>query len=332
MSIKQRWNARREPSWQQLEQLLQQIEKKGLKSLPAESIRQLASLYRSVSADLARAQTRQLGQTLIQKLQTLTVRAYTQIYQGKQHQTIGAITQFYRSEFPAAVRRAGWAIALATTMFCIGALVGWWYSWADPSFMTLLLPKELIAQVRDRHELWMGSILGWEPLTSAGLMINNLSVAFRAIAGGMTAGLFTIYVMFLNGVLIGCAGTLVSQHNLAIPFWAFVFPHGSLELPAIFLAGGAGILIGQALLFPGRHRRVDALKQQGLQAAKLVGGIIPMLVIAGVIEAFISPQKFIPELLKYGIGTALLTALIAYCLHRPDSLKNPRTVPNTSHR
>ena len=123
--------------------------------------------------------------------------------------------------------------------------MGWWYAWSDPSFITLMLPEDLIAQVRDRGELWMGSILGWEPLTSAGLMINNLSVAFRAIGGGITAGFFTVYVMFLNGLLIGCAATLVGQNNLAIPFWAFVFPHVSLELPAIFFAGGGGLLLGQ---------------------------------------------------------------------------------------
>lgn len=317
MTIK-RWTARREPSWQQLDHLLQQIEKKGLRSLPADQIRQLASLYRSVSADLARAKTQQLGhpqmgQALVQRLQTLTVRAYTQIYQGKQHQTIGAIASFYGKEFPAVVRQCWGAIALATGVFGLGAIVGWGYAWADPSFMTLMLPEELIAQVRDRGELWMGSILGWEPLSSAGLMINNLSVAFRAIAGGMTAGLFTLYAMFLNGLLIGCAATLVSQHNLAFPFWAFVLPHGSLELPAIFLAGGAGLRIGQAILFPGRYRRGDALKRHGLEAAQLLAGIIPMLVIAGVIEAFISPQPAIPDLLKYALGTGLVVVLFAYC-------------------
>jgi uncharacterized membrane protein SpoIIM required for sporulation len=312
MNIK-RWVARREPSWQQLEQLLQQIEKKGLKSLQANGIRQLASLYRSVSADLARAQTRQVGQDLTQTLQRLTVRAYSQIYQGKQQQTIGAVAHFYRTEFPGAVQDAALAISLATAMFGLGALVGWWLSWSDPAFMALVVPDSIISQVRDRHELWMGAILGWEPLSSAGIMINNLMVSFRAIAGGLIFGLFTLFAMFYNGLLIGSIGTLVSQNNLAIPFWAFVFPHGSLELPAIFFAGGAGLQLGRAVLFPGRYRRIDAIKFYGQQAAVLTGGIIPMLIIAGVIESFISPQLFIPDVLKYSIGIALFTLLILYC-------------------
>ena len=92
----QRWIARREPNWQRLDALLRQIEKKGLKSLRASEIRELASLYRSVAADLARARTQQIGNTLIQRLQSLTTRAYTQIYQGSRRQEWQAILKFYQ--------------------------------------------------------------------------------------------------------------------------------------------------------------------------------------------------------------------------------------------
>jgi uncharacterized membrane protein SpoIIM required for sporulation len=98
-----------------------------------------------------------------------------------------------------------------------------------------------------------------------------------------------------------------------LPFWAFVFPHGSLELPAIFMAGGAGLLIARALVLPGKYRRVDAFKIYGLQAAQLVYGIIPMLLIAGAIEGFISPNPAIPDILKYVIGTLIFVLLILYC-------------------
>jgi uncharacterized membrane protein SpoIIM required for sporulation len=309
----QRWIARREPNWQRLDALLKQIEKKGLKSLQAAEIRELASLYRSVAADLARARTQQTSNTLIQNLQSLTTRAYTQIYQGSRRQEWQAILEFYRWGLPSVVQKTFAYIAFATALFLLGALVAWWYCWQNPSFMALIVPESLITKVRDEHKLWMGSIVGVEPLASSGITINNLSVSFGAVAGGITVGLYTAYLMIFNGLLIGAVGTLVGQNNLAYPFWGFVFPHGSLELPAIFFAGGAGFLLARAILFPGKYRRGDALKFYGSQAVQLVFGIIPMLIIAGAIEGFFSPNPNVPDAIKYLAGIGLFILLVMYC-------------------
>ncbi|MEH2164601.1 MAG: stage II sporulation protein M [Nostoc sp.] len=317
----QRWIARREPNWQRLDALLKQIEKKGLKSLCAAEIRELASLYRSVAADLARARTQQIGNTLIQSLQSLTTRAYTQIYQGSRRQEWHAILEFYRWGLPSVVQKTFVYIAIATALFLLGALVAWWYSWQNPSFMSLIVPDNLITKVRDEHKLWMGSIVGVEPLASSSITINNLSVSFGAVAGGITVGLYTAYLMVFNGLLIGAVGTLVGQNNLAYPFWAFVFPHGSLELPAIFFAGGAGFLLARSILFPGKYRRGDALKFYGSQAVQLVFGIVPMLMIAGTIEGFFSPNPSIPDAIKYLAGMGLFILLVLYC-SRKQTLNN----------
>jgi uncharacterized membrane protein SpoIIM required for sporulation len=312
MNIK-RWIARREPNWQRLDALLRQVEKKGLKSLKASEIRELASLYRSVSADLARARTQQVGNILVQDLQRLTSRSYTQIYQGSRRQEWQAVREFWRWGFPAVVQKTFGYTAVATAIFFLGVLIAWWFSWQDPAFMSLVVPQELIVKVRDKGELWMGSIIGMEPLASSSIMINNLTVCFRAVAGGITAGAFTVFVLVYNGLLIGAIATLVGQNNLAYPFWAFVFPHGSLELPAIFLAGGAGLLIARGMLFPGKYTRVEALKFYGYKAAQLVFGIVPMLVIAGTIEGFYSPSPAVPAPLKYLAGIGLFALLVIYC-------------------
>lgn len=309
----QRWIARREKNWKQLDGLLQEVEKKGLKSLKAAEICQLAGLYRSVSADLARAKTHQVGTTLVQDLQKLTSRAYTQIYQGSRHQDWRAVVEFVRWGFPAVVQATWGYTALATGTFIGTALVAWWYAWGDPVFMSLVVPESLISQVRDRQELWMGSIVGIEPWASSNIMVNNLSVAFKTTAGGITGGIYTLYILAFNGIHIGSIATLVGQHQLAYPFWAFVFPHGALELPAIFLAGGAGLLIGRSLVFPGNYRRRDALKVYGIQAAQLVFGVVILLIIAGVIEGFFSPNPLIPDPIKYLTGLLLFFLLIKYC-------------------
>jgi uncharacterized membrane protein SpoIIM required for sporulation len=308
----QRWVARREQNWQQLEELLTQVEQRGLQSLNAQQIALLASLYRSVSADLVRARTQQVSDLLVQKLQCLTARSYSQIYQGSRRQEWRSIGRFFRWDLPAVVQRSRGYIALSMALFSGAALVGWWLSWQDPAFVALVVPPELLAQVRDRQELWTGSIVGIEPFASSNIMINNIRVSFSALAGGMTAGLLTVYLLLLNGLLLGTIGALVAQNHLAYPFWAFVFPHGALELPAIFLAAASGFLLARAILFPAPYRRVDALKLYGQQAAQLMFGVVPLLVIAGIIEGFFSPNPAVADGVKYLTGGLLLLGLIGY--------------------
>lgn len=313
----QRWIARREPNWKRLDSLLGRVEKKGLKSLHADEIKDLASLYRSVSADLARARTHQVGNTLVQDLQILTSRGYNQIYQGSRHQEWQGLVEFYRWGLPATIQKTWAYITAATALFFLGYLVAWWYTWQDPVFMSLIVPENIIHQVRDKGELWMGSIVGIEPLASSSIMMNNLQVSFSAVAGGITAGAITAFMMVYNGLHIGAVAALVSQNNLAYPFWAFVFPHGSLELPAIFFAGGAGFLIGRAILFPGQYTRADALRVYGALASQLVFGVVPMLIIAGIIEGFFSPSPLIPSSIKYLVGIILFALFVVYSMRKP---------------
>jgi uncharacterized membrane protein SpoIIM required for sporulation len=330
MNLK-RWIARREPHWKQLEALLKRVDKSGLKSLEAGEIQTLASLYRSASADLARAKTQSVGETLTHSLQSLVSRSYSQIYQGARRQEWRAVWRFYRYGLPAVIQATWVYTALATALFLLGALIAWWFAWQDPSFMPLVVPENLIHKVRDEGELWMGSILGYEPLAASGIMVNNIGVSLKAAAGGLTGGITTTLMLAYNGALIGAIGVLVAQNNLAFEFWAFVCPHGSLELPAIFLAGGAGFLLARALLFPGKHRRVDAFKLYGGQAVQLIYGVISLLLVAGTIEGFISPSPLVPSVVKYLLGLAIFTALVLYCSQRlPVRLKGDSAIPSDS--
>lgn len=308
------WIARREPNWQRLEVLLARVEKRGLRSLAASEIHELASLYRTVSADLARARTQNASANLTRDLQQLATRGYGQIYQGSRPQDWKAVREFVLWGFPAAVRESWICIALATAIFFVLGAIGWWYGWQDSEFLAAMLPESLISKVRDDGELWFGRILTiGEPLAATGIAINNISVSFNAIAGGLLAGTRTIFVMAYNGLLIGAVGALVGRYDLAYPFWAFVFPHGALELPAIFIAGGAGLELARGLMLPGRLRRLEALKYRGQQAARLTFGVVGLLIVAGLIEGFFSPNPQIPDELKYLVGLSLLAILVAYC-------------------
>jgi uncharacterized membrane protein SpoIIM required for sporulation len=323
----QRWIARRESHWQALEQLLHQAETSGIKSLSPPQIHELASLYRSVSADLARARTHQVGDVIIHDLQKLTSRGYAQVYQGTRRQEWAKVWEFYRSGFAQVLRDTAVYTALSTTIFLVSALIAWWFAWADPNFIEMLVPESLIRLVRDDGELWMGRIMGNSPGESSSIMTNNIGVCLRSIAGGLLAGIGTVYILVFNGLMIGGIAALVAQNKLAFPFWAFVFPHGALELPAIFISGGAGLMIAKALLFPGGYRRLDAFKVEGPRVAQLIFGMVPMLLIAGTIEGFISPNPAIPDLLKYLLGTVIFCGLIAYSLPRQWQLPGDPTNP-----
>jgi uncharacterized membrane protein SpoIIM required for sporulation len=315
----QRWLVAQEPQWQQLEALLNRAERKGLTSLSAAELQQLSSLYRTVTADLARAQTRQLGAGVIAYLQNLARRGYAQVYQGRRRQEWRWVVEFYLHGFPAVVQQTWIYTAVATAVFMLGAAIGWWYTWRDPEFMTLVVPPRILELVQEQGKLWMGSIVGIEPLASSQIMTNNISVTFATLAGGILGGLGTLVILWNNGLHIGAIATLVGQHQLAYPFWGFVLPHGSLELPAIFLAGGGGLLLGKGLLFPGRYQRLVSLQRAANQAIQLMFGVVPMLVVAGVIEGFFSPNPQINDGVKYLFGLGLLGILGIYLGRRPAS-------------
>jgi len=139
-------------------------------------------------------------------------------------------------------------------------------------------------------------------------MTNNIGVCFYTFAGGILAGLGTIYLLFTNGLSMGVIGVACGQHHMALSLWSFVAAHGALELPAIFISGGAGLRLAAGLLFPGMLRRKDALALAGSESVRLISGTIPMLIIAGSLEGFLSPTHA-PLVLKFAVCAFLLSGL-----------------------
>ena len=125
------------------------------------------------------------------------------------------------------------------------------------------------------------------------------------------AGLGTIYSMLMNGFLMGVIGVACFEANMSTMLWSFVAPHGVLELPAIFISGGAGLLLARGLLFPGLLPRRESLSQAGAKSARLIFGVSPTLIVAGTIEAFLSPTH-LPPPLKYLFAAALFTLFAVY--------------------
>jgi uncharacterized membrane protein SpoIIM required for sporulation len=307
--ISTRWLEKRKPYWNKLEALLNQSGRDGLKSLTRSELQELSLLYRQTAADLAAIREDRGSVHFSRYVNQLLVRAHNIIYSGRRAST-SAMFSFFWNTFPATFRRNLKHCLLAVLIFVVAGGAGAMLTYQNPDFKVKILGPQMVETI-DRHEMWTHSIVGIKPLASSAIMTNNMSVGFTTFAFGITAGLGTIYMMAFNGLLIGVIGMACALSGMSLQLWSFVAPHGVLELPAIFIAGGAGLRIAQGLLFPGLLPRRESLTRAGLEAVQLVLGTIPILIIAGLIEAFVSPTG-LPIPLKFSMAGALFVILAAY--------------------
>ncbi len=173
-------------------------------------------------------------------------------------------------------------------MFAATAAAGFMMAIFDPGFQGYFLGPAMMASI-EKHQMWTNSVVSVKPLASSTIMTNNLTVSFTTFAFGIAAGIGTLYMLAFNGLLFGVVSASCWQAGMAGQLFSFVVPHGVLELPAIFIAGGAGLLIAKGLLFSGALPRRESLVREGSRAMRLALGIIPLLIIAGTVEGFVSP-------------------------------------------
>jgi uncharacterized membrane protein SpoIIM required for sporulation len=307
--ISARWLAKRKPYWDRLEVIIKKAGPRGAGALAHSELQELGLLYRQIAADLASVREDPLSQPWAGFLNQLLARAHNLIYMGRRARP-GGIIGFYRVDFPRTFRKTWSYTALAFMLFLAGALAGFFTGLADPSFQRFFLGPEMSDTI-DRREMWTHSVLTIKPLASSAIMTNNLSVSFTVFAVGIIGGLGTVYLLAMNGVLMGVIGAACWQAGMSLQLWSFVAPHGALELPAVFIAGGGGLLLARGLLFPGELPRREALIVYGGQGVRLALGIIPLLLVAGVLEGFFSPS-YLPAAAKFTCSAAAGGLLLLY--------------------
>lgn len=308
------WLQARRADWQRLTTLLDRVQAGKLRALSEAELAELGELYRQVTSDLAVARRDYPRHPATTYLNQLTARAHGVVYRGEPLE-LRRVRRFFAESFPRLYRETGRYTLIATLLFVLPALVGFFLTWYEPDAAYTLLPagaQGVIHQV-EQGEMWTDIPSEERSLTSSFIMTNNIRVAFLAFAGGVLASLLTIYVMLLNGLLIGTLAGLCQAYGLSQPLWSFVLPHGVIELSVIFLAGGSGLMLGHALVSPGLLRRRDALVTAARKAVRLVFGCVPLLVIAGTIEGFVSPSA-LPAWSKFAVGALTGVLLYSYLL------------------
>lgn len=283
--------------------------RRGLSVLSAREIQELGLLYRQVASDLSSVREDPMSRRLTDYLNQLLGRAHNLIYMGRRPQPRG-ILRFYQHTFPQVFRATFNYTLAAFCLFLLGTLWGFLACLGQPSFQRFFLGGPM-ADTIERRVMWTHSIVTIKPLASSGIMTNNLMVSFATFALGIAGGLGTIYMMATNGLLLGVIAAACWQAAMSAELWSFVAPHGVLELPAIFIAGGAGLLLARGVLFPGLMTRRDALVYYGGQGVRLVLGIIPALVVAGIIEGFFSPS-YLPVGAKFLFATGMGGLFVLY--------------------
>ena len=304
------WIDSRKDNWNRLESLTKRVETDGVKSLNRDDLRDFGLLYRQSAADLSAARADGAARNLEQYLNRLVGRAHNFVYSGRKL-GLRSLWDFFAHGYPRLLRRLSGYVTLAVVVTLATAALGAIVTLVRPdfgdSYFILHFGRENFANL-DKHKMWTDSILSIKPQESSAIMTNNIMVCFLTFAGGITAGVFTLYSLFNNGIMLGIIAVVCARHHMALSLWSFIAAHGALELPAIMLAGAAGLRVGAGILFPGMLRRRDSLALGGSEGVQLILGTVPMLIVAGTFEAFLSPTH-IPVAIKFSVGAVLFTAL-----------------------
>jgi uncharacterized membrane protein SpoIIM required for sporulation len=309
--ISTRWLEKRRPHWNRLEQLVSASGRRSVSALTPAELQELALLYRQSASDLSTVREDPTSTQLALYLNQLLGRAHNLIYMGRRANRRGIWT-FYKDVYPGIFRQTFPDTFAAFVLFLVAAMAGVLMGIADPGFSRYFLGPSMMQSI-ENHKMWTDSIVTVKPLASSGILTNNLSVAFAAFAFGITAGIGTVWMMLLNGLLMGVVGVACWREGMSLLLWSFVAAHGVLELPAIFIAGGAGLGIARGLLFPGVLPRKESLARAGARSVRLVLGTIPMLLIAGFVEGFVSPTGLAPYV-KFMLAGGLGTSLVLYLM------------------
>jgi uncharacterized membrane protein SpoIIM required for sporulation/uncharacterized RDD family membrane protein YckC len=327
-----------EARWRDFATMLTTAQHRGLGSMSEAEVSAFVARYRDLSGDLARLQTASQGREIdsVFYLSRLVAGGHNLLYRDRRL-TATAAWEYLTILVPRELRRSALAIGIAGLLLFGPTAISWVAVVRDPAIAKQFIPQAMLDRASNgverarKHEGYIPDFGELRPLAATGIMTNNINVTYLAFAGGILAGLGTVAALVYNGVQFGGVLGLYQHYGILPLILAFVAPHGVLELSAISIAGGGGLLIASALLLPGAMTRREALVIRGRRAIRLIAASTLLLVIAGTLEGFVSPipwWSLNQKLLVSGL-TALALALYVN-LDRGRAITNPGRQPETA--
>jgi len=307
------------PRWSSFAARLDRAQHGGLKSLGEDGVRNFVAEYRDLAADLARLQTAARGRERdeVFYLSRLMAGAHNLLYRGRAL-TLNDLWRTFAVDAPREVRRSWRPIALAGLLMFGPAIIAYTAVVRDPPVARVFIPPAMLDRAEDgvrRARQGQGYIEDPElfrPVMATSIIANNVQVTFAAFAMGIALGVGTVIVLVTNGVSIGGVFGLYASKGIGTLLVKFVAPHGVLELTAICIGGGAGLLLAAAILIPGNRPRSVALRENGRRAIRLIAASTVLLLIAGTLEGFVSPIETWPLSWKLAVSAATAVFLAAY--------------------
>jgi uncharacterized membrane protein SpoIIM required for sporulation len=328
MQTVEQFIAARQAGWERLETLARRARGGQITALTPDELEDLGRLYRQATADLAQARRDYAGDRLLIYLNRLVAETYPVIYQPGGWNA-ARVRAFYTETFPRLVRKQAPYVAIAAALFLVPAVLGFLAVVAQPETAAVLLPQATYERIRgflENRQLWTQIPPAERPYMSGAIMTNNIQVAFLAFGGGLLLGVGAVLVLLLNGLLLGGIAGLVQTYGLSLDLWSFILPHGIIELSVIFMAGGAGLRLADALVRPGLLSRAESLRQAGREAVQMVLGGASLRVIAGLIEGFISPSD-LPPWVRIPFGLLMGILLYLYLIFAGRTRRARRVRP-----
>jgi len=300
-------------NWRRLEDLLDMLKGSGLRGLSRMEVREFGELYRRAAADLAIARAETRDPKLINYLNSLVIRAHGKIYRAE-GEGANIVAKFFTNEFPETFRANWQYMAIAFGIFALFSIFGFAATWWNIDFTHFVGLTGVTDHIKANEEWWR-ELNQANQVGATGILSNNIIVTIRVFAMGALFGVGAAYDLAFEGARLG--SVFAACYKLNPPFGnslaSFVVGHGVIELSCIFFCGGAGMMIGYAIINPGDLTRAQALKKKGMEAAKVVIGCACLLVIAGTIEGFLSPSE-LPAAVKVGTGIGTGIAMYSYLL------------------
>jgi uncharacterized membrane protein SpoIIM required for sporulation len=313
-----RFEAQYADEWLELETLLDRLlgRSKASKSDPAIRGERVAALYRRACEHLALARARAYPPYLLDRLERLTADAHQVIYQ-RRDLGAAALWRLVSVDFPRAVRRDGRYVALSALLLALPMVVLGTLVFLRPELVLSVVDANAAATYQQMYSDAAESIGRFRDASGDWVMFgfyisHNIGISFQCFAGGLFAGVGSIFFLLYNGASIGAVAGFLTQRGLGATFWSFVATHSAFELTAIVLSGAAGLRLGHALVAPGRRTRRQSLVQAAKECAVIVYGLAAMLLIAAAIEAFWSSARWLPSFVKYSVAAVCWIGVLCY--------------------